>query len=433
MVVTNNVCRYFLKGRSIVCGITRTSRSQSLHQNILVSPLLQRWNPSLVISSNFSKGIGIYGPGADHKYKSENQRNDEEKKRKEKKRKILLGGLGGGLLLGALLGYKASQSSKKSQIINDSLQKEYLLESPPPPFSPARTIRTDSDRTGLKITLFQYQTCPFCCKARAFLDYFGLNYDVIEVNSVLRTQMKWSKYKKVPVVVVEYKDKVIQINDSSVIVSALYSLLLDQNSNLEQIMDCYPSIRFYDADGKEKQDIQNKYFLMYNEAKVNRTKEDIVEERRWRRWTDDTLVHTLSPNVYRSPGEALDAFQWFDEVGNWPNLFKVWERYLVIYVGALAMYLIGKRLKKRHNLKDDVRESLYDECNLWMKALKKKGTPFMGGQNPNLADLAVFGVLSAIEGCQAFKDARENTKIGVWFDLMKESTQKRQGQLALEA
>ena len=32
--------------------------------------------------------------------------------------------------------------------------------------------------------------------------------------------------------------------------------------------------------------------------------QDIVEERRWRKWVDDTLVHTLSPNVYRSPGEV---------------------------------------------------------------------------------------------------------------------------------
>jgi len=432
MVATPKLCRQFVKGRSIVCGISQTCVGSARQPWILTTPLLQTWKPTLVISSSFSKGLGLYGKGADDKYKTEEERNEEETKKKGKKRKILLGGLGGGILLGALVGYKTSQSSKKSQIINDSLQKEYLLESAPPQFSPARTIRTESDRTGLKVTLFQYQTCPFCCKARAFLDYFGLNYDVIEVNSVLRTQMKWSKYKKVPVVVVEYKDKVIQINDSSVIVSALYSLLLDQNSNLEQIMDCYPSIRFYDSDGKEKQDIQNKYFLMYNEAKVNRTKEDIVEERRWRRWTDETLVHTLSPNVYRSPSEALAAFQWFDEVGNWADLFQAWERYLVIYVGAMVMYLIGKRLKKRHNLKDDVRESLYDECNLWMKALKKKGTPYMGGENPNLADLAVFGVLSAIEGCQAFKDAREKTKIASWFDLMKETTQKRQGQLSLE-
>jgi hypothetical protein len=38
-----------------------------------------------------------------------------------------------------------------------------------------------------------------------------------------------------------------------------------------------------------------------------------------------------------------------------------------------------------------------------MRALKTKGTPFMGGSSPNLADLAVYGVLSAIRGCRAFQ------------------------------
>ena len=45
-------------------------------------------------------------------------------------------------------------------------------------------------------------------QARAFLDYFGLSYDVVEVNSVLRTQVKWSTYKKVPILVVEANNKV---------------------------------------------------------------------------------------------------------------------------------------------------------------------------------------------------------------------------------
>jgi len=279
----------------------------------------------------------------------------------------------------------------------------------------------------LKITLFQYQTCPFCCKARAFLDYFGFAYDVIEVNSVLRTQVKWSKYKKVPIVVVETQDKVIQINDSSVIVSALYSLLADTgDATLEQVMDCFPTIHYID-EGVEKSEIQNKYFLMFNDTKVQRTKENIVEERRWRKWVDDELVHSLSPNVYRTPSEALAAFQWFSQVGGWEQLFPDWERYLVIYLGATVMWLLGKRLKKRHNLKDDVRQSLYDQCDHWMKALAKKGTPFLGGSQPNLADLAVFGVLNAVEGCQAWQDARDNTKIAVWFDKMKSAVAARNG------
>ena len=62
-------------------------------------------------------------------------------------------------------------------------------------------VKSDTDNTGLKLTLYQYQTCPFCCKVRTYLDYYGLSYDVIEVNSVRRQQIKWSKYKKVPILV----------------------------------------------------------------------------------------------------------------------------------------------------------------------------------------------------------------------------------------
>lgn len=70
-------------------------------------------------------------------------------------------------------------------------------------------------------------------------------------------------------------------------------------------------------------------------------------------------------------------------------------------------------------LKDDVRQSLYDECNTWINAVENSGGKFMGGDKPNLADLAVYGILSSIEGCLAFKDVRENTKINAWYSDMK--------------
>lgn len=57
----------------------------------------------------------------------------------------------------------------------------------------------------------------------------------------------------------------------------------------------------------------------------------------------------------------------------------------MIYVGATAMYFVGKRLKRKHNLKDEVRLSFYDECNTWVRNLK--GKTFAGGEQPNLADL----------------------------------------------
>lgn len=71
---------------------------------------------------------------------------------------------------------------------------------------------------------------------------------------------------------------------------------------------------------------------------------------------------------------------------------------MVIYVGAAVMYIIGKRLKKRHNLLDDARQSLYNEVNYFLKTVKAKGTHFIGGDVPNLADLAVYGCISSIDG-----------------------------------
>ena len=152
-------------------------------------------------------------------------------------------------------------------------------------------------------------------------------------------------------------------------------------------MNCYPQVNNYEYENEEKQrkpkfEIRNRYFLMFQDSVPNKPKTGITEERKWRKWVDDTLVHMLSPNVYRSPTEALQAFEWFDKTGNWVEHFATWERYLVIYVGAAVMWMIGKNLKKKHQLKNDVRQSLYDEVNFWLKSVKAKKTPFMGGDQP---------------------------------------------------
>ena len=178
--------------------------------------------PSLTrVVRNISQSHSLLGPGADHKYRSQEEK--EEKARSEKKKKkVMMIGLMAGTVGGGLIGYynyKKRQAESISSIANDSLTKEYLLESPPPDFPPIRKISTPGISQDMKITLFQYQTCPFCCKARVFLDYFGFNYDVVEVNSVMRTQVKWSKYKKVPIVVVQDGDKVIQSSDILFLIS----------------------------------------------------------------------------------------------------------------------------------------------------------------------------------------------------------------------
>ena len=56
------------------------------------------------------------------------------------------------------------------------------------------------------------------------------------------------------------------------------------------------------------------------------------------------MVHTLSPNIYRTPTEALQAFDYMSDVGN----FSTVERVLAKYIGAIVMYTIAKRLRKKY-------------------------------------------------------------------------------------
>lgn len=51
----------------------------------------------------------------------------------------------------------------------------------------------------------------------------------------------------------------------------------------------------------------------------------------------------------------------------------------------------------------------------------------MGGNIPNLSDLAVYGVLTAVEGCDAFQDLKKNTKISDWFANMSEIVKQHGG------
>ena len=64
---------------------------------------------------------------------------------------------------------------------------------------------------------------------------------------------------------------------------------------------------------------------------------------KWRKWVDSSLVHMLSPNIYRTFKEAYQAFEYFSEVGNFGSV----ERFFAINCGAIFMYVLSKSLKKR--------------------------------------------------------------------------------------
>ncbi|XP_022860210.1 prostaglandin E synthase 2 [Olea europaea var. sylvestris] len=215
------------------------------------------------------------------------------------------------------------------------------------------------------VVLYQYEACPFCNKVKAFLDYYDIPYKVVEVNPISKKEIKWSDYKKVPILMVDGD----QMVDSSDIIDKLTKKI-------------HPDVQLEDD-----------------------------EEKKWRGWVDNHLVHILSPNIYRSTSEALESFEYITSHGN----FSFTERLTAKYAGAMAMYFVSKKLKKKYNITDE-RAALYEAGETWVDALK--GREFLGGAKPNLGDLAVYGVLRPIRYLKSGRDMVEHTRIGDWYTRM---------------
>lgn len=85
---------------------------------------------------------------------------------------------------------------------------------------------------------------------------------------MLKQQIRWSPYKKVPILLVKAVDGYIPLTDSTMIISAMTTYLKDQSINIQDIANYYPSVSFVDTDGKRKTEIMNKYFIMNHEESI---------------------------------------------------------------------------------------------------------------------------------------------------------------------
>lgn len=250
------------------------------------------------------------------------------------------------------------------------------------------------------ITIYQYDVCPFCCKVKAFLDYNKLPYRVVEVNPLTKAELKWSEYKKVPVVVLDDKE---QLNDSSIIISRLAAEIVAQKKK--------------EAGKSEDDGLLS--FLPFRKSSgassegAAQAADAAAEEEEWRRWVDQRLVRVITVNIYRTAKEAFQTFDYISEAGNFGWVHREAAR----VVGATMMWALSNKLKKKYNVDGDVREVLYGCANDWVLAVGDN-RKFMGGDEPNLADLAVFGVMRSVTGTDTFMDLQHKTKIGPWYERM---------------
>ncbi|KAJ8533471.1 hypothetical protein ON010_g13785 [Phytophthora cinnamomi] len=126
----------------------------------------------------------------------------------------------------------------------------------------------------------------------------------------------------------------------------------------------------------------------------------------------DSLSEEVRCFVSDDPKELLkDMFQYIATVGEKIQRYNVSK-----YAGAVIMYLIAKRSKKKYGI-DDERQALYTALDSWVEAIGEK-RPFLGGEEPNMADLSVFGVLRAMHGLDTYNDMMRETNIEPWFMRM---------------
>ncbi|CAI5739575.1 unnamed protein product [Peronospora destructor] len=234
----------------------------------------------------------------------------------------------------------------------------------------ACSIQKPSATVLPSVVLYQYEPCPYCCKVKAVLDYLQIPYEVVEVNPVTKKETKeFTDYSKVPVVRID--DEVIV--NSSAIISRLRDLGMSWKSQDTEVLE---------------------------------------EEQEWCQWVDKQLIVLTPPNIYRTLPEALQAFDYCLTEGK----FTPMERRVSKYVGAVVMYLIAKRSKKKYEI-DDERRALYSALSNWVDAIGDK-RPFLGGNEPNMADLSVFGVVRAMHGLDTYNDIMQETNIKPWFTRM---------------
>jgi microsomal prostaglandin-E synthase 2 len=218
-----------------------------------------------------------------------------------------------------------------------------------------------------KPKLYQYAACPFCSKVSSLLRYKKIDFETIEVHPLKKKEIAFStEYRAVPIYI---DGDGLQVNDSTPIMRHI-----DREFPGRPIFDNTP------------------------------------EEAKWLAWSEE-YVQGMPTVVYKDFPSSLKSFSYITKVGKFGWL----DRRIVQFSGALVMTLVAKKIRKRQgitNPKGFLRKRVAD----WAYGLN--GSPYMGGEKPNAADIAVFGISRVVAGLDAGKIFNENAIFSKWLNRM---------------
>ena len=213
------------------------------------------------------------------------------------------------------------------------------------------------------LTLYQFDSCPFCWKVKALLNYAKQDYETVEVTPFGMKELDFTDHKKVPVL--RDGDKVITESASIV------SYVNDNYVNLPSSADA----------------------------------------EKWVDWLDAKLVHYLPPLIHSSVGQSYKNFAVImkNDQSGWL------KKKLIRLAGALMMPKVAKKMKAKHNIENPATEFLA-EIDHWVND-GLQGKAYFGGDKPDFIDCSVFGVLRSSDELGVIDMAKQhNAAFSTWYN-----------------
>jgi len=213
------------------------------------------------------------------------------------------------------------------------------------------------------ITLYQFQSCPFCSKVRALLNFINEPFEIVEVSPFGLKELDFTDYKKVPVL----KDGEDVITESARII-----------------------------------DYVNKHYAKFP---VDETAKE------WTRWIDDTLVHYITPLVHPNFSTSSKNFKNIVKTGQYSWL----KTRLVRFAGALVMPKVAKKLQAKYNI-ENAEVEFKTAIDHWTKN-GLSGKNFFGGDSADFVDCSIFGVLNSCHKLGVVNIAIDHNKaFSQWYN-----------------
>ena len=226
------------------------------------------------------------------------------------------------------------------------------------------------------VKLYEFSLCPFCNKVRAGLELKGIPFESVEVSPRSKVELPplpEGTPKKVPV---------LQHGTDTV---------ADSTAILNYIEERFPDgARFHPQDGEA------------------RKRSDEIED-----WVDTQFIEALPTVIYGTWGEAVQAAR----IVAANSKLTGGQKFMVQLAGAIVMKQISKRILKRNN-RDNAHAWVRDNAAEFASWLGDK--PFVLGDQPYLADVAMHGAMTCVKQFPIFDELMRTENLAAWYKRMDE-------------